>query len=480
MGPLKRSIFASSLVVPALAFAACSGGGGSSVPSAPGGTTSLLATRPQATATPKPSSSPSSSVSPSPSPSLSPTASSLSVGEMPAAAGRFVDSVGADSHFGTDTSPYVTQWGPVSALAIASGIHHLRDGRNTQNTAYLGRLAYLGHYGITHSVGFQIVNGVPDSSATVATVIRAQMPYVDAIEPANEYDGYRFSDANWATELRAQQQILWATRDSDASFAGISVEGPAMTSLADYGTLGPLDALEDEGNLHFTTCALNPGNTAGSGHNGFPFAEGYARLSTLSKPMWTTETGYGDDPVRPCALPDDIIAKYDPRMIAERFNAGDPRTYFYQLVDMPLDTVFGSEGLIDRNGVGKPQYASVSSLLNHLADSTTTFPTTPLTYSLAAPAGVHHTLLQKSNGTYELLLWQEAAAWQSNSPDNVGGVRIAVAPVTVTLTTPKNTVLDYLRYDPTTWLLGPSAVTTDADHATALTVTDAISIVELR
>lgn len=362
----------------------------------------------------------------------------------------------------------------MSALLVGSGIRHLRDGRPTTDGGYLGRLAYLGQHGIKHNIGFSISDG----SALVSSELQKQMPYVDFIEPANEYDGYKNSDPNWVANLRAQQQVLFDTRNGDLAFAGVGVVGPAMTSLVDYGALGSFDSAEDAGNLHFATCSLNPGNTAGSGHSSFAYAETFAHMSTVSKSMWTTETGYNSQVgIRPCALPDEIVAKYDPRMIAERFNGGDGRMYFYQLVDMPADPVFGGTGLISETGVAKPQFTAVASLLNMLADPGPSFTTTPLSYAVTAPADVHHTLLQKQNGTYELLLWREAAGWQSTT-SNIGGVPIVVPPTTIALTVPGASALRYYSYD-ASWALQPHGFARSSAHTYELTVTDAISILEL-
>ena len=472
IGLLKRSSFVLPAIILALSLEACGGGGGGggAIPLSPGGTTALLNVPPK-TSGPTASPTPAASGSPSPVPSASPIGL---LSEMPKMSDSLVDVAGVNSHFGYTNTPYYSQWPTISANLVRSGFRHIRDGRTNPSVDELTKMAYLGRHGINHSLFF----GITDPASLVVSSLKQQMPYVDYVEPANEYDGYRFQDPNWATELQAEQQMLWNTRNSDPAFAAISVAGPAMTSINDYATLGPLDAMEDAGNLHWTTCALNPGNTAGSGHNGFPFAESFAILSTQTKPMYTTETGYTDDPSVTCALPDDIIAKYDPRMIAERFNAGDKRAYFYQLADMPTDPHFGAEGLLDASGNPKPQFTAVSSLLRVLTDPGASFNPTPLSYALHAPANVHHSLLQKRNGTYELLLWQEAAAWKSNPPDNYGGVRTPVPAVAVTLTTPSASVVNYFQYGASS-MLGRTAFAVGPSGTTTLNVTDSISVVEL-
>jgi hypothetical protein len=347
--------------------------------------------------------------------------------ETPAQADNLVNSVGVDTHFNYPTTPYATQFPIVSAALIASGIRHIRDGSISFTPPYSTMLQTLGAAGIMHSVGFD-TNVTP---AQITQALAAQAPYVESVEPANEWDGSAGSNPGWLQQLLAEQSLLYATVRSNPLNANLVVLGPPLAHQNLYALLGNLNAVSDAGNLHNATCNLNPGTTT---NLGIPTMTAYLRLST-SKPIWTTETGYGDDTTRPCALPDAVIAKYDPREVGERFLAGEPRTEFYQFTDMPSDKVFGSMGLTFASGAPKAQYLALASMLHLLSDKGSAFSPQPLSYSISgATSNLHHLLLQKRDGTYFLLLWLEVPSWKPLNATNVGGSALVVSPQSVTVT----------------------------------------------
>jgi hypothetical protein len=388
-------------------------------------------------------------------------------GPQVAAADAFVDAIGVDSHFDRLDSPYDTEWPALRDALIASGIRHIRDG-NGPNPQYVERLAELGRHGILHEAGFNI-HATPE-------IIRAHMaafaPYLEFVEAPNEYDGERAKDPDWAAHLVDFQKMLYTTVRSDSASAGIKVLGPALARQELYPLLGVLDQYEDAGNLHFTTCDRNPENT--DVHRSMAWQHSFIRLSTQTKPIWTTETGYNDDMVRPCALGDDTIAKYDPRVVAERWNAGEQRIYFYQYADMPSDRVFGGMGLMRADASPKPQFTALVSMIHLLADPGPAFVPKPLNFGLGGDAaGVAHTLLEKRDGRYELLLWLEAPSWDPKTR-----AAFSVAPQTVTLSLPTGITSGKIYSYTPNWTLAATPLQLSGGSA-RVRVTDAISFVEL-
>jgi len=338
----------------------------------------------------------------------------------PASADAFVDSIGADSHFNYGGTSYTTNAATVGAALISSGIRHLRDGEPQDN--YASELAYLGANGIKHSVFFPVTT----TAAQITATLMLYAPYVDFVEPQNEYD--RSGDPNWAAALQAEQQLLYTTVQSNPAFAGIKVLGPSFARPADAASVGPLDQFEDAGNLHNYTCNLNPGTTTSIGISAL---SALIRGATATKPIWTTEVGYEDDlSVSACALSDAAIAKYTPRTIADRWLAGEPRTYLYQFADMAPATGYSAMGLVTQAGVPKPQFTALQSMISLLSDPGSGFATAPLAYTLGGNTqNVQQLLLQKRNGDYFLLLWLEVPSWNPQSQSPLG-----VAQQTVTLT----------------------------------------------
>jgi hypothetical protein len=387
--------------------------------------------------------------------------------EKPGMSDAFVDAIGADSHFYITTDPYVTQFATIAPLVVASGIRHLRD--SNQGTAYAGRMSYFAAHGIKHSIG----TTVTAKRAEIDDELTTFGSQVDFIEPANEWDAQHLVNPDWVAQIRANQALIFAATRANSATSTLTVLGPSIAWPVEYAKLGNLQSEENAGNIHNSTCDWNPGT---DNYLSITSYDAYARESTPTKPLWTTETGYGDDmSVASCTLPDAVIAKYDPRTVTERWNAGQPRVYFYQLVDEPSDSLFGSTGLIDAAGKPKPQFTALQSLIGILSDRGGAFTTVPLSYALSGEtANVDHTLLQRRDGSYELLLWLEVPAW-----DHDTRTAIAVKPQTITVTLLANpTSARQYVYD-SAWKLQSRPVTF-TNSALTLTVTDAITVLLLR
>jgi hypothetical protein len=341
------------------------------------------------------------------------------------AANDVVDSVGVVSHFDYWGTPYDSAWPAISDALIASGIKHIRDGGADLSPRYDSRLALLGRHGINHSAMFN----VDTNAAQIRDTLRVFLPYVDFVEPENEYNAAR--DAQWPAHLAAEQELLYRTVRAEPDFDKIAVLGPALNFASYYATLGRLDEYEDDGNLHNYPCNLNPGTT--KLHFGIATNHELIRASTRDRPIWTTETGYGDDlTLKPqCGLPDDVIAVYLPRMVAERWLLGEPRTYFYQLADMPTDRRFGKLGLLEDDGTPKPQFIALRGMLQLLADPGKPFVPTPQRFDVTPLPDLRELALQKRDGTYELLLWREV-----ESADPRTSAPLEIAPLEASVTVP--------------------------------------------
>jgi hypothetical protein len=191
---------------------------------------------------------------------------------------------------------------------------------------------------------------------------------------------------------------------------------------------------------------------------------------------YSTDTG---DPTH--AVSEIVQAKYLARLAFESFNRGLVRTYLGGVTDRPDDpnspgapvattgavaTGFGaSEGLAHFDGTPKPSFETVRNLVALLADAGQPAASGLLAYRVeGAPATVHHTLLQKRNGTFVLVLWLEVA---SNDIETT-------VPVTLRLPMP---ALQMATFMPR----GGATATTQAKDATALAldVSDDLTLVEI-
>jgi len=397
---------------------------------------------------------------------------------VPATSDRFVDTVGADSEFGNDSSPYGEKFTSVAALLIASKIRHLRDS-DVLGSVYDSRMKYLFDHGIKHSIGFQIGEDI----TAIKSAVTAQVAETEFVEGPNEYDNS--GDPHWAANLRLMQNKIWDTVNSMPIAKNLTIVGPALDEGKNFPLLGNTQSIEDVGALHESSCDYNP-ETYHSDSVANWFLTG--RISTPTKPIWVTEGGYTTDLTRPCSIPTSVAAKYDPRLVATYFNDGGPRLYFFQLVNMPTDPVFGGKGLIDQYGHAKAQFTALSTLLNLLSDPGPNFNTQSLGFSLGGnTAGLNHTLLQRRNGTYELLLWLAVPSWNH---DTRKAIDVPAQSVTVTLENRTGRLPRESFLQPTTaasllytyntlWGMHAAPVTFVEGTAT-IHVTDSISVLEFK
>ena len=326
-------------------------------------------------------------------------------------AASFVSSVGINTHFDYYGSIYTNNTPLMIQSLQTLGITHLRDamcwqGPETFNTYYQlhQQLASLGF-----KTDFITAYNQPAAQISAYPALVAD---AEAVEPANEYD--ISGDLNWAADITAQQQLLYRTIQSSPYASSIKVLAPSLAFPWNAPLLGNVSAISSAGNLHGYFGGYNPVSA-----NASPASYlSQIQSESSTQPVWVTETGYFAQP-GPFAGSYGVDlatqAVYLPRTLLEYFNAGAARTYLYELAD---DVESGEDpanyhwGLLDSSGNPKPAFHAVANLLNTLADADTNFTPSTLAFNLqGAGSNVHHTLLQKSDGTFYLAVWIEASGY---------------------------------------------------------------------
>lgn len=393
-------------------------------------------------------------------------------------ASAFTNSIGVNTHF--NYPEYNNSFATVQSLLVASGIRHIRDGfvDNPASAAvYFGYLQQLQSNGIRATMSTSL--NLPAS--TILANVQAVPNFTEAIEAPNEYD--LSGDPNWLTNLAAYQRQLYAGVKSTPGISSIPVIGPALTSAEAYARLGDLSSYMDQGNMHDYFAGYNPG-TAGYGGGGFGsvygtirYNQGEAAQVSGSKPVVATETGYCTVANTRNAVAPALEAKYLPRMFLEQWLAGVPRTLEYEFVDEGTGSCNGSYGLLTTALTPKPGYYAVQHFLAALNDSGSGGNATALPMSITSSAtSVHSLLLQKSNGSYVLALWNEVSSWDVN---NGTGAALSSTPIPVSIqlaATPSVSQVTILADDgsaqpvTTTWTGGLSTLSID-DHVTLVSFT---------
>jgi hypothetical protein len=98
------------------------------------------------------------------------------------------------------------------------------------------------------------------------------------------------------------------------------------------------------------------------------------------------------------------------------------RTYLYELLDLrdnPRDAE-SNFGILRANGTPKPAFTAVKNMIAALADSGPSFTPGTLRLTLSSrDASVRHLLLEKRDGRFELLLWENTVAYDTRANRDV-------------------------------------------------------------
>ena len=216
-----------------------------------------------------------------------------------------------------------------------------------------------------------------------------------------------------------------------------------------YGAVGDLGWQSDYGNAHTYP-------TPGQGTDwAIQRLNGLARLADAADPVAITEVGWNEDQ----GFGQANIAKYVLQAALDGTMDGNPLTYFYGL----FDDSSGPFGLMNQDGSPKPAGAALHNLTSLLRDSgpaAGVFTPGVLDYWLTGTTASDNSLLmEKSDGTFWLSLWNEA-----DDPHDV----------TLTLGTPATEIK---VFDP---LSGIWAIQDISDAASAtISVSDSPLIVEV-
>ena len=401
----------------------------------------------------------------------------------------FVDSIGVNTHFGYTDRIYYTRFNDVKKKLGQLGVRHIRDGADSRKEIADRINTLHDEYGIrvVQIVGPRVESPTPWNGTLAPEKIPATLRMIrtlyprsnEAIEGPNEYDITHgnplptASDPDWTATLWRYTEALWKAVQSDPQLKGRPVLAPSMAHAANAPKVGDLSPFITYGNMHPYPGGWNPNRSL----------EGYnldnTRKISGAKTVWATETGYhnamGQKPGGHNAAPEAATAKYGPRLVAEYFRLGIGRAYFYELLDQGTwpDEQEENFGLLRNDLSEKPIYRALRATIQLLKDRGPARRTGSLDYELAGETtDVRNVLLQKRDGRFYLLLWQEVPSYDVTT-------RALLNPPPRTIRLTLNTPVRRLRaFQPTTD--GTKAVrTASRPRSLTLEVPDHLLILEL-
>jgi hypothetical protein len=334
--------------------------------------------------------------------------------ETPSSAFAFVNSIGVNTHLNYFNLLY-GNFPLVQRELTKLGVLHLRDGAHLQGLDYnallYGRWAALRKSGMRFDTVFDPRSNLgPMNSALLDQVNALAGNAIEFFEGPNEMD--ISNENNWVQIDRDYQLALFDSDSASSEVSSIGIVGPSLAVASNSSKIGDIANDMNYGNLHPYPAGEMPSVV-------FPKQVSLEKIVCDGKPIIFTESGYhnainehNDQP----GISETAAAKYIPRLFLEDYLHGIPRTYLYELLDEAPDPSLTNPqmhwGLIRADGSEKPAFLALTNLIAELADSQAPVNLTPLNLALQTNnPQVHHLLLEKSNGAYDLILWQEVPSY---------------------------------------------------------------------
>ena len=336
--------------------------------------------------------------------------------EKPRSAYGFVNSIGVNTHLNYFDRLY-GNFALVQRELASLGILHLRDGVHLQNSDYnsmiYGRWAQLGKLGIRFDAVVDPRSNLgPITPELLEEVYLLSDRTIESIEGPNEMDVS--GTTNWSAVDRDFNDTLYRAVRQMKDSRNVKLIGPSMAFASHGHEVGDISGRNDYGNLHSYPAGKLPSTI-------FPEQTDLAKDLSGSHAVIMTESGYhnalNDHNDQP-AVSETAAAKYIPRLFLENYLHGIPRTYLYELLDEAPDASLKDNqlhwGLIRADGTEKPAFNALKNLISELDDPAEPAHLQPLTWSLSSSrSAIDHILLEKSNGEFELILWQEISSFDT-------------------------------------------------------------------
>jgi hypothetical protein len=327
-------------------------------------------------------------------------------------ADSFVESVGVNVHLGYTGSAYY-RIEKVRAALAELGARYIRDGVGLDRPDVYARMRALAADGVR----VNLIVGDPQRRWGIGTLAqqlemidRELRPAAASLEAPNEYDNQ--GDPRWAAALGDYQRRLWAGANARPGLARLPVIGPSLVSGESHDQLGALGRWMDEGNIH-----PYPGGDPPDRDSHLEEELEMAAKVAGDRPVQATESGYHNSLGETGHLPasERAAGVYMPRLFLDYFRRGIRRTFAYELIDAAGDRDRSEDsrfGLLRSDFSEKPAFTAMKRLIALLADRGPAFRPGSLGFSLrGALPSTRWLLLQKRDGVFYLVLWNQASVW---------------------------------------------------------------------
>jgi hypothetical protein len=356
----------------------------------------------------------------------------------------FVDSIGVVVHLNYTDTPYGKFDEIIKPKLQELGIRHIRDGLTLEDLNTNKKFKDLGNIGIKSTLVMDPRDNNTPSRAV--NVVKSILDFVDAVEGPNEWDispQLQYKGQNFPEGIRKFQAELYSAIKSDSATSHLPVVSPSMAYAPNASILGSVAC--DIGNMH----SYPGGAIPSTGLDNLWIPNIKTLCGAANKPLISTECGYhngidieGGHP----GVSEQVAAKYLLRLYFEYFNRGIERAFTHELIDpKPPSPQEWNFGLLRADGSPKPAFIGLKNLITLLKEDE------EKTSSLFSPSSldinfkgdktnIHYTLLQKQNGKFYLIFWQEVPSFNHKTKTDI---IVPKRPLNLIFNTPISQVTTY-------------------------------------
>ena len=423
---------------------------------------------------------------------------------------NFVESIGINTKFGFCPGRLCDNYQQVKTLLAELGIRYIRDIPYAE--PWRIRTDLYEDLGIRMLVGVERSRKKPLNLETIPDQldnIKSWGKMIVGITGVNEYDlpeshscektescDSNWSETNWSRRYSQFQQRVYDLVKADPKLRHLPVILGPMARLHNLEQLDNLSSSCDKGNDHPYPGTLGkPSQESGGGTKNSlrSIDEVVAKVQRVcpERKLWITETGYkeatGGEP-NTRLVTRKAKAKYLPRIYANYYLQGQiEKTFLFELLSAN-QTRPTEYGIIDPDIQPTPAYYSIKNMISLLEEATwnkskqswqyPNFKPSSLKYSLEGDnTDIQHLLLQKSDGTFYLLIWQEVFVYDNQiGEDLINDDRIIDLKLDGSTIEQANKYLLYNESDPAA-KLAPLKTWTDVSSL-SLSVPDHILVLE--
>lgn len=353
--------------------------------------------------------------------------------EQAAPAQWLVNTSGVVTHLTYTDTPYYTAWPQIFNALQTLGVKHIRDGygRYPQNSPLWAEHQQLIRAGITTDY---VLPYNPTITAQELEQFAGKVGDMEALEAPNECDIANDCGGGGTIGI-ANAVAMLPTAHTAAQYLHVPLMGPSYVLPSSYPATGNISSQVDLNSMHLYFGGRNPGvpgwgapDALGNGYGSFNYWYDQSWIDAPGITPAITESGYISFPTTstPYTIPENVETAYIQRTLLLAYLHGYQETFFYQLLDDPSSVA--GYGLLRSDFTEKPAFIGLSNMLHLLSDAGGNFTPGSLSYKISGgDSNLYHLLLQKSDGSYWLVLWLEEPSWDTvNSapltvkPENIG------------------------------------------------------------